>query len=322
MTIPEISFQDYLEAKKEVDNSALNAEVRKRLLSSIRDVVTEHSGPLRVLDLGTGSGAMVRRLLRDLGVVRSSGRDIEIRGVDIDAALIEAAEGLCTDAWVASGLENGRATGSGDVRIEFRVMSVEKALAEESSRELITAHALMDLLPMAATCAAVRRSLVPGGLFYATINYNGLTRWYPKAEDAEFEQQLLSYYDRSMRRVRAGGREQDGAASGGQLYEACRAAGLDVLALGGSDWCVFPKVDVGTGVADGGEARRGSPAAYTKGEVRLLTWMLGNIYKEGLQEFTADQMEAWIQDRLGCLQQERLAMVVHHLDVLARRRPQ
>ncbi len=321
MTIPEISFQEYLEAKREVDDSALNSEVRKRLLSGIRDAVTEHSGPLRVLDLGTGTGAMVRRLLRDLGVVRSSGKDLEMCGVDMDAALIETAKALCAEAWAASGLENRRSTGSGEVQIEFRVMSVERALAEENSRELISAHALMDLLPLDETCVAVRKSLVPGGLFYATINYNGLTRWYPKAEDAEFEQQLLSYYDRSMRRVREDGREQDGAASGGQLYEACGAAGLDVLALGGSDWCVFPKVDVGSGAADGAEAQRGIPPAYTKGELRLLTWMLGNIYKEGLREFTAGQMETWIQDRLACLQQERLAMVVHHLDVLARRRP-
>ncbi|TVR91255.1 MAG: class I SAM-dependent methyltransferase [Spirochaetaceae bacterium] len=307
MIIPEISFPDYLEAKKEVDDSALNSTVRERLLSAIRHVVTEQTGTLRILDLGTGTGAMVRRLLRDLGSVQSAGMDLEILGVDIDQNLVETAKRLGAEDWVESGSGSRHSAGSGEVKIEFRVMSVDKALAKENSCELITAHALMDLLPMAATCAAVHRSLVPGGLFYATINYNGLTRWYPKAEDAEFEQQLLSYYDRSMRRVREDGREQDGASSGGQLYEACSAAGLEVLALGGSDWCVFPKVDVGT-------------AAYTGGERSLLAWMLGNIYREGLQEFPASSMDTWMSGRLHCLQQERLAMVVHHLDVLARRR--
>ncbi len=326
MTIPEISFPDYLEAKAEVDDAALNAVVRRGLLSATRQVVTRHPGRLRVLDLGTGSGVMVRRLLRDLGVVRSAGTALEICGVDLDAELIQAAGQLCREA--GGGQETHSSADSGRVKVEFRVMSVEEALSNATSWELVTAHALMDLLPLATTCAAVHDSLVPGGLFYSTINYNGLTRWYPEAEDAEFEQQLLSYYDRSMRRTRSDGCVQDGAASGGRLYQACSAAGLETLALGGSDWCVYPKVHgdggaqgVDTGAGDAGTAGTGPAATYTQGEARLLTWMLRNIYNEGLREFATGLMDAWMRDRLRCLEQSKLVMVVHHLDLLARRRP-
>jgi len=361
MTVPEISFQDYLEAKAEVDDAALSSVVRRGLLTAVRNVVTEQPGLLRVLDLGTGSGVMVRRLLRDLGVVRSAGTALEICGVDLDAELIQAAGQLCPEGGdqpesgpesrpetgpesgpssgpasrPETGPESGPSAGSGSVKVEFRVMSVEEALSDASSRELITAHALMDLLPLSATCTAVHNSLVPGGLFYSTINYNGLTRWYPQAEDAEFEQQLLSYYDRSMRRVRSDGCVQDGAASGGRLYEACSAAGLETLAIGGSDWCVFPKteVDLGAGGRNADDtagdpnaddrAASGVPAAaYTQGELRLLTWMLRNIYNEGVQKFASKPMDSWMRDRLDCLQHAKLAMVVHHLDLLARRKPE
>lgn len=347
MRVPDISFQDYLEAKAEVDDLALNSEVRRSLLSSVRELVTErhgprteatvHQGPLRVLDLGTGSGVMVRRMLRDLGVVRSAGTSLEICGVDLDAKLVEAAGVLCLENGSVPGTVSETPADSGSVQVEFRVMSVEEALSTENSRELITAHALMDLLPLAATCAAVRRSLVPGGLFYATINYNGLTRFYPQAVDAEFEQQLLAHYDQSMRRVRDDGCVQDGAASGGRLYEACEGAGLEILALGGSDWCVFPKVEAGVdggvdgGVdfdldvdvptaADGGGAASGiATPTYTEGERRLLSWMLRNIYNEGVQVFATELMDSWMRDRLHSLQHAKLAMVVHHLDLLARR---
>jgi SAM-dependent methyltransferase len=323
MTIPDISFQDYLEAKTEVDERALNFEVRRHLLSDIGQWAASNRGPLRVLDLGTGTGAMVRRLVRDLGAVRSAGTALEICGIDLDAELIETAGRLRpTDA--LEEVQDDMDPGS--LAVEFRVVSVEKALSEENSRELITAHALMDILPMAATCAAIRRSLVPGALFYATINYNGLTRWYPQAQDAEFERQLLAYYDRSMRRVRDDGSEHDGAASGGRLYEACSAAGLEVLAVGGSDWCVVPKVNFGSGNSGGdsprgGNSGAGSTPAYTADEVRFLGWMLRTMYQEGRKEFASGPMDSWMSDRLHCLQQATLALVVHNLDVLARRRP-
>ena len=57
---PSFDFADYLEAKIALDERSLNPDVRRACITRLRT----RQPVLRWLDAGTGTGAMVRRLLR------------------------------------------------------------------------------------------------------------------------------------------------------------------------------------------------------------------------------------------------------------------
>ncbi|MCK7574557.1 MAG: hypothetical protein MZV65_00590 [Chromatiales bacterium] len=58
--------------------------------------------------------------------------------------------------------------------------------------DVILAHAVMDLAPIANMAARVQQRLAPAGLFYTTINYDGGTTLFPPFEIMDLEDRILS----------------------------------------------------------------------------------------------------------------------------------
>ena len=315
-----ISYQDYLESKRHVDLVCLNRRVSglfRRLFSSIRNP--------RVLDAGTGTGLAIRRL-----IAFGFNGDAEVWGVEIDEEscafalgrverelrrrnyLIGARGGgrnergnnheneACGDRWIEGSGEGGNVA----VRIlrEDFLGDLLPARVGGTLFDCVTAHAFMDMVPIDAAILRARRLLLDRGIFYSTINYDGLTRLIPEYSDRSFEDELLRFYDGTMDARRRNGEPTGGSKTGSLIVGALRKCGFSVLDCGPSDWRVFPR---------GGR--------YGRGERTFLAYLLRLIERENRKnpEVRAGRVDEWIGERLRAVEEGRLSLFTHQTDVLA-----
>jgi SAM-dependent methyltransferase len=310
-----VDIPAYLEAKAVVDEPTLNPGLRSRF----RRLLEADPRP-RLLDLGTGTGAMLRRVL-----------SFELRGgallcgLDREPDRLELAAGRIAEELAGreyrvqpAGVKAGRA-GSGvtavhRVRGEREGRTIEVRLAagdllapgallpfEETRFGFVTAHAFLDLLPLEPALDVIRGILRPDGVLYATSNYDGATALLPPYRDEAFEEGLLAAYDRSMEARRVGGARTGGALSGRRLYGALDRSGFRLAGAGSSDWNVLPE-----------QGRHGV------GQARFLKSILGMIAAEGLRAaLDPGALRSWYRERIAAVDAGRLGLVVHQLDLLA-----
>jgi hypothetical protein len=173
----------------------------------------------------------------------------------------------------------------------------------------------MDLMPLERAVAIIRTLLRSDGVFYSTLNYDGLTVLLPEYGEAGFERRLLKIYNRSMEKRRSRGGKTGGSVSGRRLYRALEEGGFTILGIGSSDWNVFP-----------------SGGAYTEEQKFFLTAILSMIEGEALRFRSGSEagdaagadpivdpklLAGWYADRLEAVRKDRLALIVHQLDLLA-----
>jgi hypothetical protein len=183
-------------------------------------------------------------------------------------------------------------------------------LLGEGGYSHITAHAFLDLLPLARALRVVRRLLVPGGLLYATLNYDGSTALLPEDRDPDFERTLLAAYDRSMELRRAEGELIGGAFCDRRLRAELERGGFRVIGEGRSDWNVQPARVSGPGVPSGRQALHSAI---------FLRALLGMVAGEGLGAADLDpkRLQAWWRRRRADLRAGRLGLAARNLDLLA-----
>jgi len=313
---PPLDFPAYLEAKAEVDEAGLNPALYARF----RRLLEAHPSP-RLLDLGTGTGAMLRRLLgwelrgepllcgldQDPALLMPAARriaqELERRGYRVQSAGISEGSAAGTGASAVHRISGRR----GKRRIEVRLASGDllapdalRAL-EESRFGFLTAHAFLDLLPLDSALAVIRGLMSPSGVLYATSNYDGSTALLPPFRDEAFEEALLSAYDRSMEARRVGGEATGGAHCGRRLYGALERGGFRLLGAGSSDWNVLPE-----------------QGRLAEGPALFLKSILAMIAAEGLRAgLAAEPLRLWHRERLASIEAGRLGLIVHQLDMLA-----
>lgn len=168
--------------------------------------------------------------------------------------------------------------------------------------DAVIAQAVMDLLPPGLMAERIAGWLGPGGLFYASLNYDGGTALFPEYRDTGLERRILAAYDASMERRRVWGLASGGARSGRRLHGALRAAGLTILSFGSSDWNVVP-----------------ARGRYPEGEAVVLAELLGLILGEAERsgEFGASELAAWQRERTARLGAGDLGLIVHQIDLVA-----
>jgi SAM-dependent methyltransferase len=317
---PGFDYQEYLEAKFGIDSASLNATLHSRFRDHLR-----HTADPRVLDLGTGTGAMLRRIV-ELGL---SG-NMELIGLDQEEQNLVVGMNRMERSMQHLGYRIGEKQrgpgrrmirgkrGGSVIGVEFRRIDIPDGLtARDLGRfDCVTAHAFMDLMPLRRCVAAVRRLLNPGGLFYSTLNYDGTTVLLPEYQVPGFERRLLRIYDRSMERRRSRGRRTGGSVSGRRLYGTLVREGFEILGLGTSDWSVFPQA-----------------GGYGEDHKIFLTAILSMIEGEARRERSGPKggetevaqpavdlkaLAEWYAHRLQAVHKDGLALVVHQLDLLAR----
>jgi SAM-dependent methyltransferase len=294
----EIDFATYLEAKFALDERSLNPEVRGEFVHALahRECVTG-------LDLGTGTGASVRRLLTLLpGSWRLTAVDREpslLRHAREKSAALLREQGfrLATRPDGIAAEQAGR-----EVDVAFVAVDLLDFVPEPHAFDFVLAHAVLDLLPLPETIAALAAALKPGGLFYATLLYDGSTTLFPTYRDGRLEEEILAVYDASMERRWVRGLRSGGARSGRRCLEALASRGLVCIAYGSSDWNLTPR------------RRR-----YRDQDAICLAALLGMIRDEAGRSghFAPSTLAAWYEDRREHLQAGELGLIVHQLDVLA-----
>lgn len=294
-----IAFSRYLSAKSALDTRSLNPEVWRLFESALR----ARPGA-RILDLGAGSGEGLGRVLEIDGL-----GDLEVVALDRDASLLAlaletVAKALSRRGFTVEHEPDGLCGRQSGREIRYRIIEADLMdYAPEAPFEVILAHHLMDLIPPAWVVDRLLRWLVPRGLFYATLIYDGETTLLPLDPVDRFEPCLLDVYAQSMRReVR--GLWTGGPQSARALHAALFTAGQDILALGASDWSLAPVF-----------------GAYREDDVCCLEAVLAMIYQEGrrAEGMDLEQLEVWYQKRLGHLRKGQLALIVHQLDLLVSR---
>ena len=308
MTTPPASFDfaRYLAAKKSVDDRALNHGVYTALLREL--FAANYRRPLRMLEIGAGIGTMIERLIARGAII-----DTVYTAVDVEPELMARAdEGLKRFADRLSLPVEKKSSGVsilfGDgkrLAVKLVTAGVHDFIERERGRrswDLLVAHAFLDLVDIRALLPELFALLEPDGLFYFTLNFDGLTILDPVV-NLELDKKILDLYHRSMDRRLVKGKPSGHSQTGRRLFEAIQAAKAHVIEAGASDCVVF--------------ARQGE---YPHDEAYFLQCVLAMIRDElrDSPELDPQELDGWITERLRQVDAGELRYIAHGLDFLGR----
>ena len=222
-------FARYLTAKTTVDDRSLNRHV----LAELRRLMPE--GAPRVLEVGAGMGTMVARLM-DWGALASG----EYTLLDADRQLLDRSRQWLCDWAAARGLPSDLLPDGlrvGDLRVRLVHAELGKYLAAVHGppADVLIANAVLDLVDVPAVLPGLLRSLVPGGVYWFTINYDGESVFSP---GHVHDDEVMRAYHRDMDERVRNGKPAGDSQTGRHLFRYLRAAGAPALAAGSSDWVV------------------------------------------------------------------------------------
>src|SRR5262249_5490357 len=153
------------------------------------------AGAPRVLEVGAGLGTMVARLM-DWGAI-SGGEYILL---DKDRQLLDCSRRRLSD-WAASRglrsdlLPDGLRGGELPVRLGHAELGSYLDAAHGAAADVLIANAVLDLVDVPAVLPGLLRLLVPGGVYWFTINYDGDSIFEPGHPR---DGQIMQAYHRDM----------------------------------------------------------------------------------------------------------------------------
>lgn len=300
------SFPAYLAAKKSVDDRALNRHVWQNLVNALPSATPET--PLRVLDVGAGTGVMLERMLEWKLLT-----DASYTAIDADPGNIKAARESLRRWANEQGLRVGE-TDEGrmsfrrnrqNVSVELEAIDIFDFIKREQHRrkwDLLVAHAFLDLMNLETTLPALFSALNPGGLFYFTINFDGATIFEPLI-DAHFDALVETLYHQTADERRTANRPSGDSRAGRHLFKHLRDASAEILDAGSSDWVVFAGTD-----------------GYPGTEAYFLHFIINTIYTALLRhpQLDSERFSRWIDERHRQVEQGILIYIAHQLDFLGR----
>lgn len=306
MSMPaEYSFTRYLAAKKSIDDRSLNGHVWQALARAMP--VPPPDKPLRVLEVGAGIGTMIERMM-DHGLFSHAA----YTAVDTQEQNMVHARQRLREWSARNGLRFEEAlpgqwklSGKGKrVDIHFRDEDIfDFAPGEQERWDLLIASAFLDLVDIPAALPLMLNMLNDGGIFYFTINFDGVTILEP-AIDGEFDGTVLDLYHRSMDERIVDGKRSGESRTGRRLFSYLRSAGVQTLASGASDWVVFA-----------------GPDGYLGDEAYFLHFLINDMRRALIERPGVDvgRFEDWIAKRHLQIERGELVYVAHQLDFVGLR---
>jgi SAM-dependent methyltransferase len=305
MPVPdEYTFTRYLSSKKSVDDRSLNRSVWDRLNAALSAYSSES---LNVLELGSGIGTMVERVL-DWGLLSRA----DYTAVDSERENTEEVF-VRLPVWAAS--RNYETSSDNDsirlsrdghdiaVRpITADALEFVEAGENKAAYDLLIANAFLDLVDVEAVLPSLLSVLKPGGLFYFTINFDGVTLFQPEISpylDAEIE----SLYHRTMDERVTNGRPSGDSRTGRHFFHHARRAGAEILEAGSSDWVVF---------ADS--------HGYREDEAYFLHFIVHchKLALSGRPELDPTLFDRWVAERHRQIEEGSLVYIAHQIDFFGR----
>ena len=294
----------YLAAKKSIDDRALNHHVWETLRQTLHHC--RDGEPVRILELGTGIGTMLERLV-DRGLLTGT---IEYLATDMDPAQLRAARQYLSHWAEKHGHSWSWADDGGQLNTRNAELSLtlEPARAEELADRadalgpfhLIIAHAVLDLVDFPTVLPQLLSRLTNNGLAYFTCNFDGETVFLPHYEG---EEEYIRRYHNSMESRLAGASH-----TGRRLLTFLQGAGLEILAAGSSDWVIHPR-----------------KAGYTVDERFFLHAIIETVErelaKENNQPSDLTNLTNWARLRHQQIETGELSFLARHLDLLVQYHP-
>jgi hypothetical protein len=144
--------------------------------------------------------------------------------------------------------------------------------------------------------------LRPGGLFYATIVFDGATILEPEIEP-KLDAQIETLYHQTMDLRIVAGKPSGDSRTGRHLFGHLRDAGAELLDVGSSDWVVFA-----------------GPNGYLADEGFFLHFIIHTIHTalEGHPDLDGAVFADWIAQRHAQIRGGSLVYIAHQLDFLVR----
>jgi hypothetical protein len=262
-------------------------------------------GGMTVVELGSGIGTMVERLLGRRLLSRFS-----YRGIEAQPRLAQLAARRLPAWGRKHGYSVVRRPGrlvlrrqADEVRLAFVAAdALQVARRQRGTADLLMAHAFLDLLDLPTALPALLGMLRPGGLFHFSLNFDGVTAFEPSI-DPGLDDAIERLYHRTMDERLVGGRRSGDSRTGRHLLAALRTMDVDVLAAGASDWVVVP-----------------SNGSYPDDEAYFLHFILHTVELALRRhpELDAQSFKRWIDRRHGQVERGELVYLAHQLDVVGR----
>ncbi len=298
------SFPRYLAAKKSVDDRALNRQVLGTLAGELS---LAGKAPLRWLEIGAGTGTMLERLLEWNLLTRAHYTAIDANQDNLLAARERLPAWAVEHGFQTTPTRSGFIFEKGLSRIDLNLEAVDvfdfiPRQAGRQSWDVVAAHAFLDLVDIPAALPQIFTLLENNGLFYFTINFDGLTLLEPVI-DAGFDDLVQALYHRSMDERVTNGLPSGDSRSGRRLFAHLQRLGAEILEAGASDWVVFPRT-----------------GRYPADEAYFLHFIIHTI-QGALQASPAldhERFRDWIQHRHQQVENGELVFIAHQIDFVGR----
>ncbi len=300
------SFQRYLSAKRTVDDRSLNQRAWRRLEDMIN--FTYGIVPLKMLEIGCGTGAMLYRMLDACLFKKLDYLGIDSVEENIQEANLNLPIWAQKNGWRHSPIQQGSVLtcDSDYLQIHFEKKDLFDFLDVQPPAQqfgLIAAHAFLDLIHFPAVVQNLAVLTEPGGLWYFTINFDGLTILEPEI-DPVFDEQVMKLYHLTMDERKINDIPSGDSRTGRRLFSWLQKAGMEILEAGSSDWVVFSR--------DG---------QYPADEGYFLSYLVDTMHKAlaGNPALDQKQFERWTSRRRQQIEEGELVYIAHQMDFLARK---
>jgi len=300
-------YPKYLAAKKSIDDKALNRHVFETLKRNSPEQSKEK--PLKIIEIGAGIGTMIERLIEwdFLRYAHYTAIDINEENVlALPQRLANFADepGLTFETTGENSNELVLRNQKSKIKITPVCSDFREFLDDASHQhhwDLVIAHAVLDILPLNESLEHILAGLQQRGLFWFTLNYNGVTRFEPTI-DPDLDRSVEQLYNRSMdrRKIQTGGSQ-----TGQKLFSAIPTSGGEILAAGSSDWVLST-----------------SDSEFIADEQYFLRCILQMVYESvsGTKELSSAKLDDWRQQRLHQIQEGSLTYIAHQLDFCGNKR--